>query len=376
MTETTTDTLAVSAGAKNEFVTVAAAVQSAVSWTKSTLLERHGDKSFGARAETITPIMILEIARAVLDGVIATKAAGSATTAASMKQLTKAVRSGDAQEVGPMLALFKLDRGSFHSWLALAPLESLLGAALPEPAPADLDSKRVDVTPLEAVTLMAFGEAWSSERVNARGARALQVRGMLADDRAGKALLGDAARQCLWRQYEADVAHDDELNKARIFLEALIRGGPEGAFSVAAARPLTSADFVTPIWLDVLLGEFIPSVDLPLFDEERERARAACARIGPVRLSAEALLCRGIGKPARTRVTTASHARARLHLHKLIAQWISGEGQMPKKCDWLVGDGLAIAGSKRAARDVWDEVVQSDERFAPLRRPGRRKSTP
>jgi len=344
------------------------AVETTARWTALNLHALYGDAVFECVA--VNPHSMLALARAVVDGAIGAQDAGE-QRAATLGPLRSASLSDDPSAVGRALRPLQLNCGDFHSWLALAPL--LCGEVAPAAAKAEpLKHHRRDVAPLEAVSMMIWGEVWSAARAQARLARAALVNGMLSDDAKGRAGLRGSARLFLQQLQREDADIDARFEAARARLQQSIATLGAEAYSAGAMRSLTSADFATPMWLDVLQGRFVPSPELELMSDEWRLARRACDAIGQVRLSADALLRRKLIALSRSKATAASIKRAEHDLRERGETWLSHAASMPKREDWIAESGARIAGSKRAARGAW-RTVTSDPRFAPLRAAGRRR---
>lgn len=172
-----------------DWVGVRRAVETTARWTAHNLYALYGDAVFEYVA--INPHSMLALARAIVDGTIGAQDAGE-QRAATLGPLRSASSGDDPFAVGRALRPLQLNRGDFHSWLALAPLLCLCGEVAPAAA-EPLKRHRRDVAPLEAVSMMIWGEVWSATRAQARLARAALVNGMLSDD--AKAVRGSGGRR-------------------------------------------------------------------------------------------------------------------------------------------------------------------------------------
>jgi len=340
---------------RSAWVTGSDAAARARSWAEASILTHHGDQAFEPIADNISAHSTLALARALAGSLIAARRArGSPARGAPQKRLQQALSANDLGSVRRALALIDIDFGGLRSWLAAGPLQQLSSEAAPAAGrSAPLKRTRRDVTPREAVSLMLWGEVWSSDRLMARHALAAHVYGILVDDADGRVRITETARCRLERLQRDDIVADQAFEAAGAKFQDLIVTGMVAAYSADAGRQLTEGDFATPLRLDVLNGKFVPSHGLELFSDEWERTRQACARIGQVRLSAEDLLRRAVVVPRRSKVTAVSIKRAEENLRGLCEAWVGAGAAMPKGDAWIKCEGARIAGSQRAARQVW-----------------------
>lgn len=255
----------------------------------------------------------------------------------------------------------RIDASSFCAWLL---------RQVPPPPAAPAPVRGVDpasraLHPASAAAWIAFGDAWAPERVASLLDWMHRLQLMLCDHKAGRIVLEADALELV----EMELKEGATFTEAACALEGALRDLRIEAYAADDGRILHAGDFSTAARIDVLHGRFVADDAVAVFSPDWERAAAAAARIGAVRLSGRDVL----GVFGRRRSTAMARKRAAAALLDLFEAWRRGESAMPTRATWERDLGRDLAGTAYAAGAVWTAVT-ADPRYVAARARGRRSA--